>query len=77
MPPPAGLEVFPILKDSFFTSFVILVNTIDPIRNHPHKVLQGLQVVWVGARMALDVSVCGKMVLSGRLLQNRTKVLGE
>ncbi len=57
MPPPSGREVFPVLKDGFFTSFGITVNTIDPVRNRPHKILQGLEAVRVGARVVLCVSV--------------------
>ncbi len=57
MPPPAGREVFPVLEDGFLTSFGIAVNAIDPVRNRPHKALQGLQVVRIGARVGLRVSV--------------------
>ena len=57
MPPPSGREVFPVLKDGFFTSFGIAVTTIDPVRNRPYKILQGLEVVRVGARVVLCVSV--------------------
>jgi len=57
VPPPAGREVFPVLEDGFLTSFGIAVNAIDPVRNRPHKALQGLQVVRIGARVGLRVSV--------------------
>ena len=55
MPPPSGRELFPILKDRFFTSFGIAVITINPIRNGPHKVLQCLEIVQIGARAILCV----------------------
>jgi hypothetical protein len=54
---PTGREVFSILEDVFFTSRGIIVINIDPVRDHPHKVLQGLQDVRVSARVALGVSV--------------------
>ena len=42
VPPPPGREVFPVLKDGFFTSGGIIVDPVDPVRHLSHKVLQGL-----------------------------------
>ena len=39
MPPLSGRKVFLILEDGFLTSFRIAVNTIDPVRYRPYKVL--------------------------------------
>lgn len=72
MPPPAGCKVFPVLQNGFFTSRGITVNAIYPVRHLPHKVLQGLQVVRVSARVVLGVSVGGRMVSGpGASCENR------
>ncbi len=74
MPPPSGREVFPVLEDAFFPGFGVAVSTIDPVCNVPYKVLQGLQVVGVSARVILCVSVGrGKECQISRLLWKRAK----
>jgi hypothetical protein len=57
MPPPTGCEVFPGLEDGFFTCLGIAIDTVDPVRYHPHETLQCFQVERVSARMVLRVSV--------------------
>jgi len=50
VPPPAGREVFPVFEDSFLTRRGAAINGTDVVRYHPHRVLQGLKVIWVSAR---------------------------
>ncbi len=57
MPPPAGREVFPVLQNGLLARLGVAIGAIDTVRHHSHKVLQGLQVVRVSARVVLYVSV--------------------
>jgi len=57
MPSPAGREVFPVLQNGLLARLGVAIGAIDTVRHHPHKVLQGLQVVRVSVRVVLYVSV--------------------
>ena len=57
VPPPAGHEVFLVLQNGLLTRLGVTINAIDTVCHHPHKVLQGLQIVRVSAGVASCVSV--------------------
>ncbi len=57
VPSPVGREVFPVLQNGLLARLGVTINAIDIVCHHPHKVLQGLQVVRVSARVVSCVSV--------------------
>jgi len=57
MSSPINRKVFLVLQNKLLVRLGIAIGAIDIVRHHPHKVLQGLQVVQVSARVVLYVFV--------------------
>ena len=48
----------PVLKDDSGAGPRTAIGAINPVRHYPRKILQCLQIVWVGAGMFLSISIC-------------------